>query len=165
MSLSRPSYVSGRGGSFETGLTTRARLGGEDLARSLEEFTRAWELDGSLLEALFNKSLALQELAMPREAKESWRLYLQKDTSSPWADEARKYGVHFDQHDNRYARTSEWLDVVNGCWSQQHFTHAGPFYTVEDNVLSPKPIASPRPATRRGLSAYSAACAPLPTNK
>ena len=70
--------------------------------------------------------------------------------SSWWADEARKYGVHFDEHDNRYARTSEWLDVVNGCWSQQHFTHAGPFYTVEDNVLSPKPIAHPRPTLYAG---------------
>ncbi|MGZ8845373.1 MAG: tetratricopeptide repeat protein [Pyrinomonadaceae bacterium] len=62
----------------------------EDLAQSLEEFTNATRIDGNLLEALFNKSLALQELGMPREAKESWTLYLQKDSSSPWADEARK---------------------------------------------------------------------------
>jgi CHAT domain-containing protein len=62
----------------------------EDLAQSLEEFTKATELDSNLLEALFNKSLVLQELALSREAKESWRLYLQKDPSSPWADEARK---------------------------------------------------------------------------
>lgn len=62
----------------------------EDLAQSLEEFTNATKLDGNLFEALFNKSLALQELGMPREAKESWTLYLQKDPSSPWAEEARK---------------------------------------------------------------------------
>jgi CHAT domain-containing protein len=62
----------------------------EDLAQSLEEFTKATELDGNSLEALFNKSLALQELGLPRQAKESWTLYLQKDSSSPWADEARK---------------------------------------------------------------------------
>jgi len=63
----------------------------EDLAQSLEEFTKATKLDGNLLEALFNKSLALQEMGTtPREAKESWTLYLQKDSSSPWADEARK---------------------------------------------------------------------------
>ncbi|HEV7684678.1 MAG TPA: hypothetical protein VGO68_21390, partial [Pyrinomonadaceae bacterium] len=61
-----------------------------DLARSLDEFTRATALDSNLLEALFNRSLARQELRMPREAKESWELYLQKDPSSPWADEARK---------------------------------------------------------------------------
>ena len=37
--------------------------------------------------------------------------------SSWWADEARKYGVAFEQHDDRYARTSEWLDVIDGVWS------------------------------------------------
>jgi tetratricopeptide (TPR) repeat protein len=62
----------------------------EELAQSLEEFTKATELDSNLLEALFNESLALQEMPMPRQAKESWTLYLQKDPSSPWAEEARK---------------------------------------------------------------------------
>lgn len=62
----------------------------EHLAQSLEEFTRATQLDGNLLEALFNKSLALEEMRLPREARESWLLYLQQDPSSPWADEARK---------------------------------------------------------------------------
>jgi tetratricopeptide (TPR) repeat protein len=68
---------------------TEKRL--EGLAQSLEHFTKATQLDANLLEALFNRSLALQELQMPREAKESWTLYLQKDPSSPWADEARKH--------------------------------------------------------------------------
>jgi FMNH2-dependent dimethyl sulfone monooxygenase len=64
--------------------------------------------------------------------------------SSWWKDEATKYGIPFDEHDQRYARTSEWLDVVNGCWSRQHFTHKGAFYNVEDNVLSPKPAPARR---------------------
>ena len=29
-----------------------------------------------------------------------------------------KYGVHFEQHDDRYARTAEWLDVVDGMWTR-----------------------------------------------
>jgi tetratricopeptide (TPR) repeat protein len=62
----------------------------EELGQGLEEFTKATELDSNLLEALFNRSLALQEMGMPREAKDSWTLYLQKDPSSPWAEEARK---------------------------------------------------------------------------
>lgn len=62
----------------------------DHLALSLEEFTKATELDGNLLEALFNKSLALQRMPMPRQAKASWLLYLEKDPSSPWADEARR---------------------------------------------------------------------------
>ena len=39
--------------------------------------------------------------------------------SSWWRDEATKYGIPFDEHDDRYARTSEWLDVLNNCWSAQ----------------------------------------------
>jgi FMNH2-dependent dimethyl sulfone monooxygenase len=60
--------------------------------------------------------------------------------SSWWEDEAKKYGIPFDQHDDRYARTSEWLDVLDNCWSRQHTTHHGRFYNVEDNILSPKPF-------------------------
>jgi FMNH2-dependent dimethyl sulfone monooxygenase len=70
--------------------------------------------------------------------------------SSWWADEATKYGIHFDQHDDRYARTNEWLDVLNGCWSRQGFSYEGTYYKVEDNVLSPKPVRQPRPTLYAG---------------
>jgi FMNH2-dependent dimethyl sulfone monooxygenase len=70
--------------------------------------------------------------------------------SSWWADEARKYGVGFEQHDDRYARTSEWLDVLNGVWSRDHFSYAGKYYRVEDNVLEPKPVSKPRPTLYAG---------------
>ena len=61
-----------------------------NLARANESFSKAIEINPNLLEALFNKALTLQELNLPRQAKESWELYLQKDSSSKWADEARK---------------------------------------------------------------------------
>src|ERR1700730_13423044 len=70
--------------------------------------------------------------------------------SSWWAEEAKKYGVAFEQHDDRYARTSEWLDVLNGVWSQDHFSFSGKYYRVEDNVLEPKPISQPRPILYAG---------------
>ena len=60
--------------------------------------------------------------------------------SSWWADEAKKYGVHFEQHNDRYARTEEWLTVLNGVWKQDHFSHEGRYYQVTDNVLQPKPV-------------------------
>jgi len=65
--------------------------------------------------------------------------------SSWWQDEAKKYGVHFEQHDDRYARTAEWLDVVDNLWKKDHFSYTGKYYKVEDNILQPKPIATPRP--------------------
>jgi len=70
--------------------------------------------------------------------------------SSWWADEAKKYGVQFEQHDDRYARTREWLDVLNGVWSQDHFSFSGKYYRVEDNVLQPKPVSQPRPTLYAG---------------
>ncbi len=70
--------------------------------------------------------------------------------SSWWADEAAKYGIPFDKHDDRYARTSEWLDVIDGCWSQQGFSYSGTYYQVKDNILSPKPVSKPRPTIYAG---------------
>jgi dimethylsulfone monooxygenase len=63
--------------------------------------------------------------------------------SSWWADEARRYGVHFEQHDDRYARTDEWLAVIQGAWCNETFTHHGKYYTVDETVLAPKPVRPP----------------------
>lgn len=63
--------------------------------------------------------------------------------SSWWADEARQYGLQFDQHDDRYARTSEWLEVVNGLWSQDRFSFEGSYYKLEDAICAPKPAHHP----------------------
>src|ERR1700710_1287297 len=65
--------------------------------------------------------------------------------SSWWKDEAEKYGVQFEQHDDRYARTEEWLTVLDNVWKQDHYSFDGKYYKVKDNVLQPKPISKPRP--------------------
>ena len=63
--------------------------------------------------------------------------------SSWWADEARQYGLQFDQHDDRYARTEEWLRVVDGLWTEERFSFAGQFYRTEDAICAPKPAKRP----------------------
>lgn len=63
--------------------------------------------------------------------------------SSWWADEARQYGLQFDQHDDRYARTAEWLTVVDGLWSEERFTFHGQFYAAEAAICAPKPARRP----------------------
>jgi dimethylsulfone monooxygenase len=70
--------------------------------------------------------------------------------SAWWATEARQYGVRFDEHDDRYARTREWLEVVDGVWKEPVFSHAGEYYTVEETVLEPKPLSKPRPTIYAG---------------
>jgi dimethylsulfone monooxygenase len=63
--------------------------------------------------------------------------------SSWWADEARQYGLQFDEHDDRYARTGEWLQVVQGLWQEERFSFNGHFYRTENAICAPKPLHSP----------------------
>src|SRR5258708_13283006 len=66
--------------------------------------------------------------------------------SSWWADAAKKYGVGFEQHDDRYARTREWLEVPYRTWPPDPFSFTGKNYPVEDTVLHPKPLSHPPPS-------------------
>jgi len=70
--------------------------------------------------------------------------------SSWWKDEARRYGVRFDEHDDRYARTAEWLTVLDGAWSEKEFSHRGSYYEVSETILEPKPLRRPRPTIYAG---------------
>jgi len=63
--------------------------------------------------------------------------------SSWWADEARQYGLQFDQHDGRYARTTEWLQVVDGLWTEDRFSFEGRYYKTDDAICAPKPAGKP----------------------
>jgi FMNH2-dependent dimethyl sulfone monooxygenase len=63
--------------------------------------------------------------------------------SSWWKEEAEQYGLAFDQHDDRYARTAEWLTVVDGLWSQERFSHDGERYRLKEAIVAPKPVRRP----------------------
>ena len=58
--------------------------------RSLEHIQKALELDPSLLEALFNRALVYQLMKPSEQAIQAWKEYLAKDSTSPWAEEARR---------------------------------------------------------------------------
>ena len=64
-----------------------------DFNRSIDSFNKALQLDGNLLEALFNRALAYQKQSRFEEAKADWNEYLKRDSTSPWADEARRHLV------------------------------------------------------------------------
>jgi FMNH2-dependent dimethyl sulfone monooxygenase len=70
--------------------------------------------------------------------------------SSWWRDEARRYGVQFDEHDDRYARTAEWLTVVNGVWRDHVFSFRGRYFQVDETIAEPKPLRRPRPPIYAG---------------
>ncbi len=78
---------------LEQGKTLFDKPGGkavEAFAKSVEHLSQALELNDGLLEARFNYALALQQLGLPQRAREEWQKYLEKDSQSKWADEARE---------------------------------------------------------------------------
>jgi FMNH2-dependent dimethyl sulfone monooxygenase len=70
--------------------------------------------------------------------------------SSWWRDESIQYGVPFDEHDDRYRRTEEWLAVVKGLWQEKRFSYDGRLYRVNDAIVEPKPFRKSRPPIYAG---------------
>ncbi len=70
--------------------------------------------------------------------------------SSWWADEAKKYGVHFEQHDERYARTAEWLQIVDRLWREDHFSYRGDTYCDRRRGAAAEAVTQPRPVIYAG---------------
>jgi len=118
-------------------------------AAALAAVTRRLELMVAVRPTFHNPALLAKQAANIDHIGGGGRLSLNV-VSSWWADEAKKYGVHFEQHDDRYARTSEWLEVVDRLWREDHFTFDGQYYRVEDAVMQPKPITKPRPVIYAG---------------
>lgn len=62
----------------------------DDYPKALAVAERAVRADPQLLEARFNRALALDALHLGDQAREAWEEYLKADPSGPWAEEARK---------------------------------------------------------------------------
>jgi CHAT domain-containing protein len=62
-----------------------------DLPKALEAAEKAIELENAPDEAWFNRALALEQLRLVDSAKKAWEDFLKRDSTSGWADEARKH--------------------------------------------------------------------------
>lgn len=63
----------------------------ELLADALAACDRALTFDPQHPEALFNRALVIEKLGLRDEARVAWQRYLEEDTASGWADEAREH--------------------------------------------------------------------------
>ncbi|ALS77892.1 alkanesulfonate monooxygenase [Planococcus kocurii] len=70
--------------------------------------------------------------------------------STWWAEEARQYGGQFTEHDERYDRTDEFLQIVKGMWTEEEFSFTGKYYDVQNARLAPKPVQRPNPILYAG---------------
>jgi FMNH2-dependent dimethyl sulfone monooxygenase len=118
-------------------------------AAALAAVTERLELMVAVRPTFHNPALLAKQAANVDHIGGGGRLSLNV-VSSWWKDEATKYGVHFEQHDDRYARTTEWLEVVDSMWNNDHFSFEGKYYRVDDAVMQPKPVTKPRPVIYAG---------------
>ena len=118
-------------------------------AAALAAVTSKLELMVAVRPTFHNPALLAKQAANIDHIGKGSRLSLNV-VSSWWADEAKKYGVQFEQHEDRYARTTEWLKVVDQLWREDHFSFEGKYYKVEDAVMQPKPVTRPRPMIYAG---------------
>lgn len=70
--------------------------------------------------------------------------------SAWWEEEARQYGGIFTEHDERYDRTQEFVDVLKGLWEEETFTYKGKYYDIKEAKLAPKPVQRPNPILYAG---------------
>ena len=74
--------------------------------------------------------------------------------------EQKSYG-DFLGHDERYARTGEFLDVLRRCWDPQTFAHKGDFFEIERGGLRRPPGEDPdAPGSQRPLIYFGGASEP-----
>lgn len=77
----------------------------EELSRSIEHLNKGLELNNASLEGYFNRALAYQYMSLTRDAEAAWKQYLQKDSNSPWAEEARRNLKTLEESNKRNSRT------------------------------------------------------------
>ena len=70
--------------------------------------------------------------------------------------EFHAYGEPWLDHDERYRRAEEFIEVLKGLWTQETFTYRGDFYRIHDAWLAPRPIAQPHPAIYQGGNSTAA---------
>src|SRR5262249_38277966 len=52
------------------------------------------------------------------------------------------YGADLLEHDERYARSREFIEVLRGAWSQEPPNYACRFYRISNLRLEPRPLSS-----------------------
>ena len=64
------------------------------------------------------------------------------NVTSGWHEaEFGMYGAQLFEHDERYARSKEFIEIVRGAWAGNELTYEGRFYHVRGLRLEPRPIA------------------------
>ncbi len=75
-----------------------------------------------------------------------------------WQREAEAMGLTALAHDERYARSEEFLTVLKGLWTQRHFSFSGQHFQIDDITLAPLPVRQPHPRIYLGGESEQGQC-------
>lgn len=65
-------------------------------------------------------------------------------------------GEEWPEHDQRYARSEEFIRSLKGIWTQDNFSFDGQYYQFKDYTLKPKPVQKPHIEIFQGGSSRAA---------
>jgi dimethylsulfone monooxygenase len=71
-------------------------------------------------------------------------------------DEFRAFGEPWLDHDERYRRSQEFIEVLKGLWTQERVTFKGDFYRINEGWLKPRPVSQPYPEIFQGGNSKAA---------
>ena len=75
------------------------------------------------------------------------------NVTSGWhRQEFPMFGAQLLEHDARYDRSREFIDVLRGAWSSPSFDYHGQYYSVEGLHLEPRPVSPALEVFQGGLS-------------
>lgn len=84
----------------------------------------------------------LAKLAATAQELHDGRLAL--NVVSGWfKDEYTRLGLDWLEHEERYRRAEEFIEVLRGLWREEPFTYRGDFYRTRDVVFRPAPSRPP----------------------
>lgn len=137
-------------------------LGVSHLLIAQRWFGNAREIEGSSLDCLAMTSFIAAQTSSIRlvtaihpgffepAAIAKWGATLDNLTAGRWSinvtsgwnlEEFSMFGIDPLTHDERYQRSSEFIDVLRGAWENAQFDYEGKYYTLQNLNLQPRPTS------------------------
>jgi FMNH2-dependent dimethyl sulfone monooxygenase len=71
-------------------------------------------------------------------------------------DEYLAFGVPWLEHDERYRKSEEFIQILKGLWTQERFDFKGFFFNINNAWLEPRPVSKPHPEIFQGGNSKAA---------
>jgi alkanesulfonate monooxygenase SsuD/methylene tetrahydromethanopterin reductase-like flavin-dependent oxidoreductase (luciferase family) len=65
--------------------------------------------------------------------------------SAWWLPEYEMLGTDVLAHDERYARSEEFITIIKGLWTETQYSFEGKYFQLRDATIAPKPLQKPCP--------------------